>query len=294
MSLAFYLNIVTGGLLTGLVYGLAALGLALIFNVVGVINLAHGGVLVAGMLAASWVAAARGADPLLALPAVAAGLFVAGFLLQRLVIGRLDGSPESRRLPLMLGIGLMAMNGLVLLAGPNGRAAHPPNAADALSAGPLLFDRLELRAALIALMVTAVLVFFFNVSRTGKALRACADSPFGARVAGLDVARLRAVAFGLGAAVTGTAGCLLAQIGPVRPALAPGHALTAFVIVLIGGLGSVEGALFGGLAVGVAEALGDTLLGPDLKSLPGCLLALLILLWRPGGFAAVTSSETAE
>lgn len=281
MSLAFYLNIVTGGLLTGLVYGLAALGLALVYNVAGVVNLAHGGVLMAGMIAAAWVAAAHGADPLLAVPAVAVGLFAAGFLLHRLAVGRLDRAPEFRRLTLMLGLGLAAMNALTLTVGADGRFTHLPNAADTLSLGALEFDRLELRAALVALMVTAVLVFFFNVGRTGKALRACADSVPGALAAGLAVARLRAVAFGLGWAVTGTAGCLLAQIAPVRPGLAPEHALTGFLIVLIGGLGNVEGALLGGIAVGIAETAGDVLLGPSLKSLPGCLLAVLILLTRP-------------
>jgi len=285
MSVAFYLNIVMGGLLTGLVYGLAALGLALIFNVVRVVNLAHGGLMVAGMSAAAALAAARGTDPLLALPAVAAALFLAGFAMQRLLIARTDAAPEPVRLLLMLGVGLMAMNGPLLLAGRAGHAPHLPSAADALAFGPLLVDRLELRAALVAMMATALLVFFFNVSRTGKAIRACADSPFGARVVGLNLKRLHALAFGLGAAVTGAAGCLLAQLVELQPALAADCLLTGLTIVLIGGLGSVGGALLGGILVGVAQALAGAVLGPALQPLfgYGLLLLLLVLLLRPRG-----------
>ena len=284
MSVAFYLNSVMGGLLTGLVYGLAALGLALIFNVVRVVNLAHGGMMVAGIYGATALAAARGTDPLLALPAVAAALFLAGFALQRLLIARTGTAAEPVRLLLMLGVGLMAMGGPALLSGRAGHSPpHLPSAADALGFGPFLVDRLELRAALVAMMVTALLVFFFNISRTGKAIRACADSPAGARVVGLDLPRLHALAFGLGAAVTGAAGCLLAQLVELRPGLAADCLLSGLIIVLIGGLGSVGGALLGGILVGVADALAAALLGPELRTLFGYGLLLLVLLLRPRG-----------
>jgi branched-chain amino acid transport system permease protein len=283
MSVASLIDMMVGGLLTGLVYGLAALGLTVIFGVARTINFAHGGLLVAGMFAA-----AHGADPLLVLPVVAGVLFVAGFGVQRLVIepatARGVGISEPLQLLLMAGLALVVMNGLLLLFGPDSRGFHLAATKSApLAVGPLLLDRLRVRAALVAVMVTALLFAFFNLSRTGKAIRACADNPLGAQVVGLDLAGLRAVTFGLGVAVTGLAGGLLARIFDEGPGLMVDGAVTGLVIVLIGGLGSVGGALVGGVLIGLAEAAATIVLGPSLKSLFGYGLLVLVLLWRPRG-----------
>ena len=297
MSLAFYLNIVMSGLLTGLVYGLAALGLSLIFTVTRIVDFAHGALMAAGIAAAAALATRHGMDPLLAMPMVATGLFCGGFLLYRLLIGRVAAAPDHLRTLAMLGLALILAAGLTLFSGasPSGvtvtgialPAANspPPPAAEGLAFGPFLFDRMALRAALMAGIMTALLALFFNLSQTGKAIRACADSPFGARVVGLTLERLRAVTFGLGAAITGSAGCLIAQNAALRSAQ-PGDLLAlGLTVALVGGLGSVEGALLGGMAVGVAEALAGTLLGPALQTLAGYAVLLLVLALRPQGLA---------
>jgi len=280
MSLTFYLNLVMSGLLTGLVYGLAALGLSLIFTVTRTVNFAHGGVMAIGLAGASALAARHGLDPLLAMPMVAAGLFLGGFLLYRLLIGRVAEAPGRLRTLAMLGLALMLAAALAAFTG-GGEPA--PRVADTLAFGPFLFERIALRAALMAGIITALLALFFNVSQIGKAIRACADNPFGARVVGLNLERLQAAAFGLGTAITGIAGCLLAQSVEIRPELAPGLLALGLAVVLAGGLGSVEGALVGGVAVGVAEALGGALLAPSLKEVSGLAVALLVLALRPHG-----------
>ena len=222
-------------------------------------------------------------DPLLTIPAVAAGLFSGGFLLHRLLIGRIAAAPEHLRTLATLGIALILSAGLAVLPGTAPAGIAIAGTASNVAIGPFLFGRVELHAALMAGIVTALLVLFFNLTRTGKAIRACADNPFGARVIGLNLKRLQAATFGLGAAIAGVAGCLLVQSEGVRPDEASGFLVLGLIVALAGGLGSVEGALLGGAAVGVAEALAGALLAPPLKDLSGYAVILLVLLLRPYG-----------
>ncbi len=289
-SLAFYINIVMNGLLTGLVYGLAALGLSLIFTVTRVVNFAHGGLMAIGLAGATALAARHNLDPLLAMPLVAVALFFGGFLAYRLMIGRVAAAPDHLRTLVTLGLALILVAGLTAQSGATlteaglAEAGAPlPRATDGLTFGPFVFDRIPLRAALMAGIMTALLALFFNVSQTGKAIRACADSPFGARVIGLNLRRLQAATFGLGAAITGIAGCLLAQNFGSRAPLSPDFLTLGLSVALIGGLGSVEGALVGGMVVGVAEALTGALLEPSLQQLGGYAVILLVLIFRPHG-----------
>ncbi|MEI6987122.1 MAG: branched-chain amino acid ABC transporter permease [Rhodospirillaceae bacterium] len=288
MSLAFYVNVLIGGLLTGLVYGLASLGLAMIIRVTRVVNFAHGAMMVAGLLAATLPIASRSMDPLMALPPVALGLFIFGFVIQWSLISRLPELPQSCRLLFMVGIAMMAASGLSALFRFGGSGTLLPVALDNLAAanlaaGSFQVDQVRVHAALVAVMVTGGLIFFFNVSRTGKAISACSDSPLGALVIGLDLEWLQAVGFGLGSALTGIAGCLLANTVVVRPTLVQDFTVIGFIIILIGGIDSVGGALAGGMLVGMTEAMAGTLLGPEMKELSAYLLLVLVLLLRPHG-----------
>ncbi len=284
MSLAGYLELMIGGLLTGLVYGLAALGLAVIYGALRVVNFAHGGLMVAGLYGAALMTATRGGDPLLAAPAVALALFVAGFLFERVILSRFADAPDPLPSLLLLGLGLMLAGGLSMLAATGLRSA-PTISHDTLMVGPFHLDRFQVRAAWVAIMVTTLLFLFFNVCRTGRAIRACADNPLGAQAIGLNLPLLRALTFGLGAAVTGVAGCLLAGTVDIRPVPVSECAMTGFLIVLAGGLGSAAGALAAGMLVGMAEALAGTVLGPSLHGLTGFSLLILLLVLRPQGLA---------
>ena len=290
MSLAFILNTMISGLLTGLVYGLSALGLAVIFGGLRVVNFAHGGIMVAGMYGTALIGTFHGLDPLLALPVDAVGLFGFGYLVQRLILNRVLTAPEPLPSLLMIGMALMLAGGLVMAFGVSPHSIRVPYVGDTVIVGPFTLDRLQVRAVWVAVLVIIALFVFFNMSRTGKAIRACVDNPFGARVIGLNLGWLQGVTFGLGAGVTGIAGCLLAQIVDVRAELMPEYAITGLIITLIGGLGSVGGALVGGLLVGMVEALAAALLSPAFQSLAGYGLLILVLLIRPLG-VLVHSSE---
>lgn len=284
MPLEFYVNIAASGLLTGLVYGLAALGLSVIFGVVRVVNFAHGEFMVVGMYGAVLLAGAIGLDPLLSAPMVAVGLFVVGWLLQKHLINPHVEQPEHMQFILLLGVATIVLNGLLMVFGPDSRNVMVSYAFDPpFEIGPIELDAVRLRAGAAAIVVAAVLFAFFRFSRTGKAIRACADNPLGARVVGLNMEGLYALTFGIGTAVVGIAGALMTLLVDARPQLAPEYTLLSFIIVIIGGMGSLPGALLGGVLIGFTEAMAGFLLTPSMKTLFSYLVLIVVLLVRPQG-----------
>jgi branched-chain amino acid transport system permease protein len=277
------LNILVAGLLTGAIYGLMALGLSVIFGVIRIVNFAHGEMMVAGMYVAIVLNARWGIDPLLALPVVAAALFAVGYLLQRTLINRLIDRPHYNQFLVLLAISILFTSSTLMIFGPDARNAQVGYAFESYELGGLLVDKVRVLAAAGAIVGVAGLWAFFTLTRTGKAIRACADNHLGAQVVGLDVKRLYAVTFGLGCACVGAAGCLLLLFVDVQPYLASDYTLLAFVIVILGGLGSMPGALLGGLLVGVSEALAGFFIDPSLKSMFSFGLLILVLLVRPQG-----------
>ncbi len=283
MPFEVILNIAASGGLTGLVYGLAALGLSVIFGVSRVVNFAHGEVMVAGMFGAVLLADGLGADPLVAVPIVGLALFGTGWLMHRGLVRELIGAPEHRQFLALVGVAMVVMNGLLMAFGPDARGVRVPYAFDAYEIGPLLLDKVRVIAGGAAILVAAGLFAFFRLTALGTAVRACADNQLGARVVGLPVERLYALTFGLGCAVAGIAGCLMTLIVDVHPQLAPDYTLAGFTIVIIGGLGSATGALAGGVLIGLAEALAGIVLMPSMKSMVSFAVLILVLVVRPHG-----------
>ena len=275
-------QIVTG-LLTGLIYGLMALGLSVIFGVMRIVNFAHGEMAVVAMYAAWAASRYLGLDPLLALLPIAALMFGAGYILQRGLIQPFVGRPDYMQFILLISVALILTNGALLVFGPEARGIQVDYAFDSYEIGPLLIDKVRLLAAGCALALTGLLLAFFRFTLTGKAIRAAADNRTGAQVIGLDIGKLYAVTFGIGTASLGAAGVLMALLNDAIPRLGPELTLLSFVIVIVGGLGSMAGALAGGVLIGVSEALAGTLLQPSLKSMFSFGLLVLILLFRPQG-----------
>ncbi len=278
-----YLNIIVAGLLTGAVYGLMALGLSVIFGVVRIVNFAHGEMMVLAMYGACLANAGLGLDPLLAVPLVTLTLFLLGYALQRGLINRYIARPDHEQFLLLLAVATMITASLLMGFGPDARNVQLGYAYDSYQIGAMLLDKVRLLAAAGAVLGAAALSGFFRFTRTGKSIRACADNQFGAQVVGLDVKRLYAVTFGLGAACVGAAGCLMLLLVDVQPYIATDYTLLAFIIVILGGLGSMPGALFGGILVGVSEALSGFLVEPSFKSAFSFGLLILVLLVRPQG-----------
>ncbi|MCW5730297.1 MAG: branched-chain amino acid ABC transporter permease [Alphaproteobacteria bacterium] len=283
MPIELYLNVALGGVLTGLVYGLMALGLSVIFGVVRVVNFAHGEMMTLAMYAAVMLFVYFKLDPLLLMLPIMAALFLFGYAMQTAVINPFITRPEHSQFILLVAIAIIMINSLLMFFGPNARNVLVDYAYDSYQIGPILLDKVRVIAALAALAVAAALFAFFRYAPTGKAIRACADNNRGALVVGLNVKRLYALTFGLGSACVGAAGCMMVLLVDVTPMLGPTYTLLAFVIVIVGGLGSMGGALLGGLLVGVSEALAGLVLTPSAKSMVTFALLILVLLLRPQG-----------
>lgn len=283
MAVELLLNVVVKGVLIGMVYGLMALGLSVIFGVVRVVNFAHGEMMVLGMYGAYLMASALGVDPMAAIPAMAAALFVFGYVLQRLLINRFVAQPEHVQFLLLVAVALILSNGLLIAFGPDALNVTLDYAFDSFQVGPVVVDKVRVYGAAGAALLTTALFLFFRLSLTGKAIRAVADNLLGAQVIGLDHRRLYALTFGIGAACVGAAGCLMLLLVDATPDLAPDFTLLAFTIVILAGLGSLGGALAGGILIGVSEALSGFLVEPSMKSMFSFGLLILVMLVRPQG-----------
>lgn len=276
-------NVVVSGILTGLVYGLMALGLSVIFGVVRVVNFAHGEMMTIAMYAATVLFAVLKLDPFLAMLPVAAAFFVFGYALQAGFINPFITRPEHSQFMLLVAVAIILVNAMLMIFGPDARSVQVDYQLESYQLGPVLVDKARLLAAIAALVAAAALFAFFRYTLTGKAIRACADNYLGARVVGLNVKHLYALTFGLGAACVAIAGCAMVLLVDVTPPLGPSYTLLAFVIVIVGGLGSMAGALLGGVLIGVSEALAGLFIAPSAKSMFSFGLLILVLLLRPQG-----------
>jgi branched-chain amino acid transport system permease protein len=278
-----YLNVAVGGVLTGLVYGLMALGLSVIFGVVRVVNFAHGEMMTIAMYIAVTLFSVFHLDPLLMLVPIAAVLFAFGYVLQAGMINAFITRPEHSQFLLLVALAIIIVNVLLILFGPDAQSVQTSYSFDSFQIGPLIVDATKAYAGIAAIVVALALFVFFRSTRVGTAIRACADNYTGALVVGLDVKHLYALTFGLGAACVGAAGVMLVLIVDVTPPLGPAYTLLAFVIVITGGLGSMPGALIGGLLIGLTEAMAGLLFTPSAKSMFAFAILVLVLLFRPQG-----------
>jgi branched-chain amino acid transport system permease protein len=277
------LNVAVSGILTGLVYGLMALGLSVIFGVVRVVNFAHGEMMTIAMYLAVTLFTAFKLDPLVMMVPVAAVLFALGYLMQRSFINPFINRPEHSQFILLVAVAIIMVNVLLLIFGPDARGVQTSYSLDSFKVGALIVDATKAYAAAAALAVTAALFAFFRFTDLGQAIRACADNYTGALVVGLDVKRLYALTFGIGAACVGAAGSILILIIDVTPQIGPAYTFLAFIIVITGGLGSMPGALLGGVLIGLTEALAGLFFAPSAKSMFAFALLVLVLLFRPQG-----------
>lgn len=283
MPLEIYLNVAVAGILTGLVYGLMALGLSVIFGVVRVVNFAHGEMMTIAMYMAVTLFSVFRLDPLVMMVPIAVVLFAFGYTLQKGLINPFITRPEHSQFLLLVAVAIIMVNVLLIVFGPDAQNVQTSYAFDSFQVGTLIVDATKLYAGIAAIVVTVALFCFFQYTRLGTAIRACADNYTGALVVGLDVKHLYALTFGLGAACVGAAGAMLVLIVDVTPPLGPAYTLLAFVIVITGGLGSMPGALIGGVLIGFTEAMAGLLFTPSAKSMFAFAILVLVLLFRPQG-----------
>ena len=274
---------ILNGLMTGAVYALVALGLTLIYGVLHIINFAHGALLTAAMFAAFFANRWLGLDPYVAALFLTPLFFALGYALQRFVIGPAAHGEDRNILLVTLGLAVVIENALLYAFRADTRTIDVPYGFDTVQVGPAFLAVPRVIAFVAVIAVTLVLWLIMRWSDTGKAIRAVAKEKLGAELAGIDVAHVYAVTFGLGTACLAVAACLLIPSYYVNPSAGNAFVLIAFTIVVLGGMGSVAGALVGGLFVGVVESLSGLWLGESLGQIGIFVIFIVVLLVRPSG-----------
>ena len=282
-------QLLLSGLLIGSIYALMSMGLTLIFGVLRIVNFAHGEIMVVGMFVTLVAFRHLGIDPLLAMPLIAVILFCFGYLLQDWVIRRVAHLADHMQFLLMAAVAVILIAVCLMIFKGDAQGVQVRYALDSFAVGPLIVDKVKVYAGLAALIASAALFAFFRYTDTGKAIRACGDNYVGALVVGLNVRHMFALTFGIGCACLGAAGAIMLLLIDVHPYLGPAYTLLAFIIVIVGGMGSLPGALLGGVLIGMSEALAGIILQPSLKSAFSFGLLILVLLFRPQGLLGKAS-----
>lgn len=274
---------VLNGLMNGAVYALVALGLTLIYGVLHIINFAHGALLTAAMFAAFFAHQLFGLDPYIAALFLTPLFFLLGYGLQRFVIGPASHGEDRNSLLVTLGLAVIIENALLYAFRADTRTINLPYAFDVVEIGTAFLAVPRVVAFGAAIAVALCLWLIMQWTDTGKAIRAVAKEKLGAELIGIEVAHIYAVTFGLGTACLAIAACLLIPSYYVNPDAGNAFVLIAFTIVVLGGMGSVVGALLGGLFVGVVESLSGLYLGESLGQIGIFVMFILVLLFRPNG-----------
>lgn len=274
-------QIIANGLLLGGLYGLMALGMALVWGVLNIVNLAHGAFIMLGGYAVYFLFARAGIDPFLALPIAMAGMFLFGYLLQLLVLNQIVRSAMLNTLLITFGLDVV-LTYLAQLAFTADFRTISPSYAGAnitLLGITLPLDRLAIFAT--AWLLAALLWFLLAHLPLGRAIRATAQNLTAARLYGVNPRRLYAITFGIGAALAGAAGGLYGMVGHLSPYIGAPLTAKSFVIAIIGGLDNPFAVILAGLLIGIAESLAALYLGPTYANVISFALLVAILVLRP-------------
>jgi branched-chain amino acid transport system permease protein len=283
MDLDLVIPAVVAGLTTGAVYALVALGLTLIYGVLHIINFAHGSLLMLALYGVFFLHSLFRIDPYMALPILVPAFFAIGYALQRGVIMPASHGKDQNILLVTLGLAIVIDNLALYLWTSTTRTIDLPYAFEVIDLGFALVPIPRAIAFFGALAVAGLLWLLIARTDLGRAIRAVAKERQGARLVGIDVEHIYAMSFGIGTACLAVAASLLMPTFYVTPQVGYAFVLIAFTTVVLGGMGSFEGALIGGFVLGVVEALGGLLLGESLGQIGIFVIFILVLLFRPTG-----------
>ncbi|MFT5591595.1 MAG: branched-chain amino acid transport system permease protein [Bradyrhizobium sp.] len=271
------------GLLIGLIYALVAIGLTMIFGVMDIINFSHGEFLMFGMYSSFWMFSLYALDPMFTLPLTALFLFGLGVVIYKLVISKITNAPMVSQIFTTFGLMLLFRGIAQFLWKPDFRTIEKSLVSGNFSLAGIQVGAPQVTAGVGAILVTLGIYLFITKTRLGAALEATAADKEAARLMGIDSQKMFALAWGIGAACAGVAGALLSTFFPIFPDVGANFILIAFVVVNLGGFGSIVGALIAGILVGVIEVMGGFLLGPQYKMAIVLVLFLAVLMFRPQG-----------
>ena len=289
--LSTYLQALLSGIASGAVYGLIALGLSLQFGVMKIINFAHGSFLMMAMYVTFFTCTWLGFHPLASAPVTAVVLFIVGWACQRWLIDGIYRKETSREpigvLIFTTGLWIFLDYLAVVLVGPDSRSIDHAWLNEVLIIGDLIFTWPQIVGFVVACVVTVALVLFMQRTATGRAIRATGQDREAASVLGIDSRRIYRLSFAIGLGVLGIAGALMLPLYPVNPFVGDIFGLRAFVIVVLGGIGSIAGAFWGGILVGVLESVGSQFIPITYAEALIFLLFLGVMYFRPSGLFGV-------
>lgn len=271
------------GMVLGGIYALAAVGFSLIFGVLHVINLSHGILVLMGAYLALIFSETLHIDPLLTMPMVMAVLFSVGYVYQRFLIQYAVDSSTFGSILLTFGVALMMHNVMIWVFSPDMKNITPTWAFTSVKLGPITLDAVRVSCLVASLILLSCLAALLKFSPLGRVIRATAQQTMAARLCGVNVRHVYALTFAVSAAFAGAAGIVIGIILPFSPADEGTWTLNAFVVVVLGGVGSPAGALIGGLLIGVVSTLTAQYIGPSFPNVTMFLLLVLLLLVRPQG-----------
>jgi branched-chain amino acid transport system permease protein len=277
------LQSVVNGLLLGGVYACVGLGFSLVWGVTNVINLAHGAMIMLGAYVTFWAYQGLGLDPFLSVPLAMLAMGLLGYAIQRYLVNLVVRTGVFMTLILTFGIQLVLIDSALFLFSGDYRAVTPSYGGAGLDLGPVVVPYVRVGIFAIGLGLTCVLHLFMTRTRTGNAIRATALNRDAAQLVGVDIGRIYAVTFAIGAALAGAAGALLSTLYTITPVMGQPLLGKAFVIACLGGLGTMWGSLIGGLILGLAETVGAATIGPAYQQALSFGLLVVILVMRPEG-----------
>ena len=277
------------GILVGAMLGGIALGLSLIFGVMHIVNFAHGSFLMLAMYIAFWLQKLGGIDPYVSVLIAAPAMFLLGYLVQRFVIGPLIRRERAlvvepvSALLLTAGVYILIDNMALMVFGPNVRSTPSAIQTTSVMVGEFPLNTFRIVSALAAFVMALGVTQWLARTDLGRAIRATAQNRDAAAMSGIDVPFVYNVTFGLGCAMVGVMGCLIAPFIPITPQVGLSFGIKSFIVVVLGGIGSIPGSLLGGIVIGLFESVASQFVATATASIFSLLLFIVTLLVRPQG-----------
>ena len=281
--MSVFLQSLISGILIGGVYALIGIGLTIIFGVMRIINFAHGDILMIGMYGTYFLFTLFHIDPFVSIIITIPLMFLYGAFLQKVFINRALNALPQNQILLTIGMGLVMSNTVMLAFTSDYKILSTTYSSGSVTILGISISQPLVVSFAITVAITLALYWFLYKTDTGQAIRATAQDRDAAQLMGINVKRMSVIAFGIGAALAGTAGALISPTYYIFPQVGSVFTLKAFVITVLGGMGSIVGATLGGVLIGVAESVGGVYLGSGWKDVIVFVLFLLVLLFKPSG-----------
>ncbi|MDR3578860.1 MAG: branched-chain amino acid ABC transporter permease [Oryzomonas sp.] len=281
--MTIFMQSLISGILIGGVYALIGIGMTIIFGVMRVINFAHGDLLMLGMYGTFYLFTLFNIDPFISIVVIIPLMFLYGGFLQKMFINRILGTLPQNQILLTIGLGLVMSNSVMLAFTSDYKILSTSYSSSSFDILGISISTPLLISFAITAVITVALYWFLLKTDTGQAIRATAQDREAAQLMGINVKRMSIIAFGLGASLAGAAGALISPTYYIFPQVGSTFTLKAFVITVLGGMGSIVGATLSGILIGVAESIGGVYFGAGWKEVVVFVLFLLVLLLKPSG-----------